>query len=179
MEGEQWDTHIVQGRLTHHQAHFLPAVPHQLYDVIPGGPETHTVITMSPSTPPLTWPRPPRWWRESGRRASVCPHWGRRQSQIWQIIELLLDRTLAEVNWSAQYHSTYTAGSWTWHNCPRKCSHLTMTGFSEPATKPKPSSGCLSRVTSLGSGISSESVAPHFLGSSYVDVLLMWLKEEN
>ena len=54
-----------------------------------------------------------------------------------------------------------------------------MTGFSEPATKPKPSSGCLSRVTSLGSGISSESVAPHFLGSSYVDVLLMWLKEEN
>ena len=45
-------------------------------------------------------------------------------------------------------------------------SHLTMTGFSEPATNPNPSSGCLSSVTSLGSGTSSESVAPHFLGSS-------------
>ena len=30
-----------------------------------------------------TWPRPRRWWRESGRRAWACPRWGRRRSRTW------------------------------------------------------------------------------------------------
>ena len=57
--------------------------------------------------------------------------------------------------------------------------YLTMTGFSEPATKPKPSSWWRSSVTSRGSGTSSASAAPHFRGSSYVEVLLMWLKQRR
>lgn len=36
--------------------------------------------------------------------------------------------------------------------CP---THLTMTGFSLPATNPNPSSGCLVKVISLGLGFSS------------------------
>ena len=60
-------------------------------------------------------------------------------------------------------------------------SHLTMTGFSDPATKPKPSSWSLSSVTVLGSGTSSVSEAveaAHRRGSSYVVVLLRWLKKK-
>jgi hypothetical protein len=58
-------------------------------------------------------------------------------------------------------------------------SYLTMTGFSDPATNPNPISLSLSRVTCLGSGISSGSIVPHLRGSSYVVVLFRWLKEKE
>ena len=55
-------------------------------------------------------------------------------------------------------------------------SHLTMTGFSDPATNPNPSSGSRLNSTVLGSGTSFGSIGIHFRGSSQVVVLLRWLK---
>ena len=45
-------------------------------------------------------------------------------------------------------------------------SYLTMTGFSDPATNPNPSSGSRVKSTVLGSGMSSGSIGIHFRGSS-------------
>lgn len=54
---------------------------------------------------------------------------------------------------------------------PPSVTNLTMTGFSEPATKPKPRAGDRSRVTVRGSGASMGSKF-FTTGVSYVVVLL-------
>lgn len=62
------------------------------------------------------------------------------------------------------------------HRWMYTCTYLTMTGFSLPATKPNPKCGCRVSSTSRGCGGSSvQSVR----GSSYVVVLLTWLKNHN
>lgn len=52
----------------------------------------------------------------------------------------------------------------------------TSTGLSDPATNPKPSSGSLSRTTSLGAGGDSHEQPS---GATYVVVLLTWLQKEH
>lgn len=54
--------------------------------------------------------------------------------------------------------------------------YLTMTGFSLPATNPKPNSGCRVSSTCLGCGGSS---VQSLRGSSYVVVLLRWLWQRH
>ena len=50
--------------------------------------------------------------------------------------------------------------------CFQNSAHLTMTGFSDPATNPNPSSGSRLNSTVLGSGTSFGSIGIHFRGSS-------------
>lgn len=58
---------------------------------------------------------------------------------------------------------------------PPSVTNRTMTGFSEPATKPKPNAADRSKVTLRGSG-ASDGWRALVTGISYVVVLFTWLE---